>query len=51
MAQTSFEYSLLTCEAAPQKQDSGLAVAGVRPCEEERPFPRVASQRGRSLEF
>ena len=41
--------------AAPQKQDqkqdSVLAVAGVRPCEEKCPFPRVAGKRGRSLEF
>jgi VIT1/CCC1 family predicted Fe2+/Mn2+ transporter len=41
----------LTCGAAPQKQDSVLAVAGVSPCEEKCPFPRVAGQRGRSLEF
>ena len=35
----------------PRKQDSVLAVAGVGPCEEKCPFPRVAGQRGRSLEF
>jgi N-acyl-D-amino-acid deacylase len=32
-------------------QDSALAVAGVRPCEKKSPFPHVAGQRGRSLEF
>ena len=31
--------------------ESVLAVAGVSPCEEKCPFPRVAGQRGRSLEF
>ena len=30
---------------------SRLAVARVRPCEEKCPFPRVAGQRGRRLEF
>ena len=40
-----------TCGAAPEKQDSVLALAGVSPCEEKCPFPRVAGQRGRSLEF
>ena len=34
-----------------KNQDSVLAVAGVRPCEEKCPFPRVAGKRGRSLEF
>jgi len=34
-----------------QKQDSVLAAVGVRPCEEKGPFPQVAGQRGRSLEF
>ena len=32
---------MLTCGAAPQKQDSVFAVAGVSPCEEKCPFPRV----------
>ena len=35
--------------AAPQKQDSVQAVAGVRPCEKKGPFPLVAGKRGRSL--
>ena len=40
-----------TVQAAPQKLDSVLAVAGVRPCEKKGPFPFVAGQRGRRLEF
>lgn len=43
--------SLMPVRGAAQKQDSVLAVAGVRPCEEKGPFPRVAGKRGRSLEF
>ncbi len=37
--------------SAPQKQDSLLVVADVRPCEEKGPFARVAGKRGRNLEF
>jgi hypothetical protein len=32
-------------------KDSDLADAGVSPREKKGPFPRVAGQRGRSLEF
>ena len=42
---------MLTWGAAPQEQDSVLAVAGVRPCEEKCSFPRVAGQRRRCREF
>ena len=48
-----FTHGLLgsTGEPAPQKQDSVLAVAGVRPCEEKCPFPRAAGERDRCREF
>jgi hypothetical protein len=38
-------------DQSPAAPDSVLAVAGVSPCEEKCPFPRVAGQRGRRLEF
>ena len=37
---------MLTCGAAPQKQDSVLAVAGVSPCEEKCPAGQVRDEPG-----
>lgn len=41
----------LKADAIGPKRHSVLAVAGVSPCEEKCPFPRVTGQRGSSRAF